>query len=286
MSVYNIQYSAANMYEPSLGEALLEFLILPLNSDLQRTQKVQIKCKPEHNYYYSKNFYNFQTIRVRLKTGTTSFQLKLESRVEKDNVNHFQNVFLPLTSEHEILSSMDFRIQHYFFLTQSDYTSATVDWQPPIIRKNESVFDFTMRVNELVNASMAYNMKAASVNNNLDTVINSCEGVCQDFAHFMIAIMRENNIPARYVSGYLNLGKEYNGTGSIHAWVEVLIPGTGWIGFDPTNNLLEDHHYIKIAHGRDLSECSSLIGVVKSATNNSTGYEVKIKELSHNYSDQ
>ena len=286
MSIYNIQYLSANTYEPFLSEALLEFLILPLENQFQRNLNLMIKCNPELNFYYSKNFYNFQTIRVRLKKGITEFQLKLEALVEKDGINHFKNEFLTTKTEYEILNSRDFIIDNYFFLSHSDYTMSNISWKPPVIKENESVFDFTMRVNELINMSMKYNMKAASVHNKLDTVISSGEGVCQDFAHLMIAIIRENNIPARYVCGYLNQGANHNGSGAIHAWVEVLIPGVGWIGFDPTNNLLEDQHYIKIAHGRDLSECSSLVGVVKSTTSNSTEYEVKIKELINNFSDQ
>jgi transglutaminase-like putative cysteine protease len=94
----------------------------------------------------------------------------------------------------------------------------------------------------------------------------------------MLAILRKNNIPSRYVSGYLNQGSQKLGDGAVHAWIQALIPGIGWLGFDPTNNLLEDHHYIKIAHGVDIRDCTTLKGVVKGSVTNQTDYHVFVAE--------
>ena len=74
------------------------------------------------------------------------------------------------------------------------------------------------------------------------------QGVCQDYAHIMIAVLRYMGIPARYVNGLMI------GEGFTHAWVEVYT-GEGWYGLDPTNNLHVDDYYIKLAHGRDYKDC-------------------------------
>lgn len=74
------------------------------------------------------------------------------------------------------------------------------------------------------------------------------KGVCQDYAHIMIALMRYMKIPARYVNGLMI------GEGATHAWVEVYADG-GWYGFDPTNNLHIDEYYIRLAQGRDYGDC-------------------------------
>jgi len=78
-------------------------------------------------------------------------------------------------------------------------------------------------------------------------------------------VCRLNKIPARYVSGYLNQGAGFTGPSQLHAWVEALIPELGWAGFDATNNLVADHHYIKIAHGTDYRDCSPIIGVLETS---------------------
>jgi transglutaminase-like putative cysteine protease len=93
-------------------------------------------------------------------------------------------------------------------------------------------------------------------------IIDCRGGVCQDFAHLMIALCRAVGIPARYVSGYL-----YNGPGShlrgaqaSHAWCEVHVPGRGWFGLDPTNDTLADERHIKIATGRDYHDAAPVSG--------------------------
>ncbi len=74
------------------------------------------------------------------------------------------------------------------------------------------------------------------------------KGVCQDYAHIMIAVMRRLGVPARYVNGLMI------GEGATHAWVEIYTDG-GWYGLDPTNDLHIDDYYIKLAHGRDYADC-------------------------------
>jgi transglutaminase-like putative cysteine protease len=110
---------------------------------------------------------------------------------------------------------------------------------------------------------LEYSPESTDVNTPIDEVLRLKKGVCQDFAHLFISVCRSNKIPARYVSGYLNQGADFTGSSQLHAWVEALIPELGWIGFDATNNLVADHHYIKIAHGTDYRDCSPIIGVLE-----------------------
>lgn len=286
MPIYNINYITVNTYEPSLREAVLEFLILPAVTPVQKVNDVTIQCQPQTSFFYSKNLYDFDTIRCRLKRNIPEFMLSMSAIVEKQEMNPFPQEFLPVTEEREMLNSKELLMEHYYFLQPGPFTTPAGNWFPTRINEGEQVFDFAQKVNELVHFSMAYDLEHASVKNSLEDVLGSCKGVCQDYAHLMIAILRENRIPARYVSGYLNQGADYEGSGAIHAWVEVFIPGTGWTGFDPTNNLVEDHHYLKISHGIDFSECTSIKGIIKSKGDNTTNYEVRIKEMQTNSSDQ
>jgi transglutaminase-like putative cysteine protease len=100
-------------------------------------------------------------------------------------------------------------------------------------------------------------------------VLEKKRGVCQDFAHLMIACLRALGLSARYVSGYLLTrpppGKpRLIGADASHAWVSVYSPGTGcgWVDFDPTNNLLPDTEHITVAIGRDFADISPLRGVI------------------------
>lgn len=100
----------------------------------------------------------------------------------------------------------------------------------------------------------------------LGTVMKQRVGVCQDFAHVMIAALRSIRIPVRYVSGYLETvpppgQTKLQGADASHAWVEAWTPETGWVGFDPTNNVIPGTRHVKIAHGRDYFDVQPLKGI-------------------------
>jgi transglutaminase-like putative cysteine protease len=106
-----------------------------------------------------------------------------------------------------------------------------------------------------------------TVNTPIETVIKSGKGVCQDFAHLMIACLRNLGLAARYVSGYIETvpapGKEkLVGTDASHAWVSIYFPDIGWVEFDPTNGLLPTYKHITVAYGRDYHDVAPIKGIV------------------------
>jgi transglutaminase-like putative cysteine protease len=108
-----------------------------------------------------------------------------------------------------------------------------------------------------IHRAFAYVRKSTAVNSPIEASLNSRQGVCQDFAHIMIAAVRRHHIPCRYVSGYLYHGEEHKDRspdGATHAWVEALMPGFGWVGFDPTNDLMAGLRHIRTAVGRDYAD--------------------------------
>jgi transglutaminase-like putative cysteine protease len=103
-----------------------------------------------------------------------------------------------------------------------------------------------------------------SVETTVDEIIEFKSGVCQDFVHLMLQILRTMKIPGRYVSGYICPNKNgMRGEGATHAWVEVWIPGNGWVGIDPTNNVWVTNNHVKLAVGRNFSDCSPVKGSFK-----------------------
>jgi transglutaminase-like putative cysteine protease len=114
-----------------------------------------------------------------------------------------------------------------------------------------------------------YVPRSTRVDSPIDEAIVSSKGVCQDFAHTMIALLRHVGIPARYVSGYLYRSREDHDRSTpdaTHAWVDVLMPHLGWVGFDPTNNLVAHHRHIRTAVGRDYADVPPTHGIFRGAT--------------------
>lgn len=102
-------------------------------------------------------------------------------------------------------------------------------------------------------------------------------GVCQDFAHVMLEILRSFGIPSRYVSGYICPNKNgMRGEGATHAWVEAWIPGAGWTGIDPTNNVWVTSHHVKLAVGRNFNDCSPVKGTFKGPARQSLSVYVSV----------
>jgi transglutaminase-like putative cysteine protease len=114
-----------------------------------------------------------------------------------------------------------------------------------------------------------FDPEATTVSTPVLEVLEKKRGVCQDFAHLMIACLRALGLSARYVSGYLLTrpppGKpRLIGADASHAWVSVYAPGcpNDWVDFDPTNNLLPNTEHITVAIGRDFSDISPLRGII------------------------
>ena len=105
------------------------------------------------------------------------------------------------------------------------------------------------------------------------------KGVCQDFAHIMITLIRHLNIPCRYVSGYLYRGEGRFTGEATHAWVEALLPGLGWVGFDPTNNLIASDRHIRVAIGRDYGDVPPTRGVYKGQGKETLAVNVSVRAL-------
>ena len=122
------------------------------------------------------------------------------------------------------------------------------------------------------------------------TIFEEKKGVCQDFAHFAIAALRSIGLPARYVSGYIETvppeGKEkLFGADASHAWVSLYVPGSGWLDFDPTNNIIPLEQHIVLGHGRDYQDISPLKGVVRSSGRSRLGVRVDVRRAEEEASE-
>jgi transglutaminase-like putative cysteine protease len=116
-----------------------------------------------------------------------------------------------------------------------------------------------------IHQGFAYQAEVTTVSSTVADFLDLGKGVCQDFAHLMIAACRTLGVPARYVSGYILSSPERmpRGGGASHAWCEALIPGYGWRGFDPTNDILAADGHVKVAIGRHYHDVPPTRGIYR-----------------------
>jgi transglutaminase-like putative cysteine protease len=114
-------------------------------------------------------------------------------------------------------------------------------------------------------------------------VLKNRRGVCQDFAHLMIACVRSSGLAARYVSGYIRTvrkgGEAAIGGDASHAWVSVYCPPLGWVDFDPTNNCLVGDDHVTLAWGRDFGDVSPLRGMIVGGGKHKLEVDVRVQPL-------
>jgi transglutaminase-like putative cysteine protease len=141
---------------------------------------------------------------------------------------------------------------------------------------HENLHSYLLEVTEHLHRSFRYDATATELNTPLLQFVEGRAGVCQDYAQAMLAVLRSVGIPARYVSGYLATGVGSQGS---HAWVEAFVPGSGWYGYDPTNNSTITEQYIKKAHGRDYDDCPPLKGLRRGGGQERLNVLVQVKVL-------
>jgi len=147
-----------------------------------------------------------------------------------------------------------------------------------IFDKDTTPFANVMAFSEYIYRNFEYKKGITNVETKVNEIWKLKAGVCQDFAHMLLLMLRKVRIPARYVSGYICPGnEEIRGEGATHAWVEAFIPSAGWKGFDPTNNCIVNDRHIRLAVGRNFSDCTPVKGTYKGCSEHQLQVSVVIE---------
>jgi transglutaminase-like putative cysteine protease len=171
----------------------------------------------------------------------------------------------------------------YDFLHESAYVRFTpeieVFWSE-LAAPGDRIGPWCMDVSKHVFETFRYDTDATTVRSTVKEALERRAGVCQDFAHVMIAVLRSAGVPARYVSGYLFRGDSHIlGAEASHAWCEAYLPPYGWVGFDPTNNLLINDFFVKVAIGRDYRDVSPVRGIYRGSQHSEMSVNVAMDVL-------
>jgi len=151
------------------------------------------------------------------------------------------------------------------WLTSTPITEFVRDSELPDLPR-DSVFEYGQALMDFIYGHFEYVPGSTDISTPLETFVNQRRGVCQDYAHFMIAVARAAGVPARYVSGYVfsAVNANVHGSDATHAWVEIYLPhAKAWKGLDPTNNVVVAEKHVKIATGRDYSDVPPTKGILR-----------------------
>ncbi len=135
-----------------------------------------------------------------------------------------------------------------------------------LMDKKSHPIETIRRLETFIYKNFTYKKGVTTIDTHVDEIWQLKAGVCQDFAHLLLYMLRLLGIPSRYISGYICPGtSEWRGEGATHAWAEVWFPDLGWIGIDPTNNCLAEERHVRLAGGRNFSDCTPVKGTYRGA---------------------
>jgi transglutaminase-like putative cysteine protease len=188
-----------------------------------------------------------------------------ESWVETLRPNPFEGVDL-LAEDWPLLGGNAPRGEFAEFLAPTPLVPLSGVWDGP--PPAPSVLAYGQALAQAIHTGFEYVPGSTDISTPLADFVGQRRGVCQDYAHLMLAAARARGVPARYVSGYVyaGAGDGTHGAGATHAWVELYLPGSqAWRGFDPTNNVLVADRHVKVAVGRDYADVPPTKGLLRAA---------------------
>lgn len=260
-----IEHTTTFTYDQLISEAYTEMRLRPMDLGGQQCLSFQLHTEPHGEVFQ---------YRDRFENDVRYFDvLQPHQQLRVTAVSH---VLTPATFEDDTvelspLDAYDYRLpSHYVPLTERLKKLArlyTVFGNPRAT---------VMACMRAVHGAIAYTKGVTDVTTNADQVLDHSSGVCQDFAHVMLAVCRAQGIAARYVSGYLYTPD--NGQhAATHAWVDVFVPGEGWLSLDPTHNCLQTSYYVRVAVGRDYGDVSPTRGVYRGTAQETLAVHVLVR---------
>jgi transglutaminase-like putative cysteine protease len=265
MPRFNIHHITKYTYEGPVSDGANQIVLYPVKDEFQEvlSQELTITGEPlieVYEDYYGNEIGSFTqaephsilVIDSRVEVITKP-KPPIDDSTEKD-------------AQWALMEQLRWQVPYIDFLKQEQFASVTEILESicPDNARSSTPLAAAEQLRTYVYDNFKYIQGVTSVETTLDEVWKLKAGVCQDFAHILLVLLRQIQIPARYVSGYVCPNKNgMRGEGATHAWIEAYIPFNGWVGLDPTNNCLASDLYVRLAVGRSFSDCSPVKGTYK-----------------------
>jgi transglutaminase-like putative cysteine protease len=287
--IYDIRHVTTYGYESSVSFARCSLRLEPRSGDGQQliSHTVDIRPRPADRTV-RRDFFGTHTENILIETPHRSLRIDSRSRVSVSRQTPGRATQGP---PWESVRDVAFEATSLGPASPIGYVFAS-----PLVPVQQSVTGYAslsfppgsgilagaVDLMHRIRTDFKYDPKATVISTPLNEVFEKRHGVCQDFAHVMIAGLRGVGLPAAYVSGYLRTipppGKpRLQGADATHAWVSLWCgEGLGWVGLDPTNDLLVENDHIVLAVGRDFSDVSPVDGIIVGSRKQKLGVAVDV----------
>ena len=280
---YSIRHITRFRYSSPVRESVMEIRMQPRSDGPQTLRSFQINTNPRAQLYaYTDHFgnavYHFNVLRAHE-------ELRIDAQAVVEITHQ-----APLPDAIDILeweryNSLNLNHDHFDLLEPSKFTQPSAAlrefMQAKALEKPQGdPLTALKALNSTINEAFEYESGVTQVHSPIDHALSGKRGVCQDFTHIMLAITRCWGVPSRYVSGYLYhrpQAMDRSGSDATHAWLECYLPSLGWIGFDPTNNVVASERHIRAAVGRDYADVPPTRGTFKGSAEDELAIAVSVE---------
>lgn len=283
---YEIEHVSRYRYERPVRNCVMAVCLQPQNDERQQLLRFELTTDPPapHNaevdpFGNTKHVLNIHREHASLVITARSIVVTLPGKPPPETLDDGAWDAIRAASE----SFADWDFTHPTAQTQPTAALADFTRKNGLEAPDGDPLTALRALMSAIHGNFKYVPGSTSVGSPIDQVLESGEGVCQDYAHVMLAVARTWGVPSRYVSGYVDVSDYADigetRPGATHAWVECKLPGLGWVGFDPTNRCLADHRHIRIGAGRDYRDVAPTRGVLQGGGATELDVEVRVRHL-------
>ncbi len=281
--LYSVRHTTRFQYTAPIAESVTEVRMQPRSTEVQQCSLFRLQVRPQARLFeYSDSQQNIvhhftqpgvhqQLVIVAESEVLVQARPRLPER-------------LPDDAWAEIDASNAAGV-HWDMLPPSDMTGPTERLaqlaKELTVERRDDPLSLLIEINHRLHRAIAYDATSTSVDSPIDEALEHRRGVCQDYTHIMLALVRNYlHIPCRYVSGYLFHSRtDTSADGASHAWLDVWLPSLGWVGFDPTNDMVVGERHIEVAVGRDYPDVPPTRGIYKGNAGSELAVHVRVRML-------
>jgi transglutaminase-like putative cysteine protease len=278
---FEIEYTSVYSYPAEVWDNLNTVRVRPASSMNQRVEGFELRLSPDAPVSERRDYFGTHVLEFAVHERHTELQIGAACRVATEAET------LPGETGWDQVATPEYRLAGGEFLLQAG--TAPLNGQMEELTgavRADSPLGTALRVAELIPERFTYQPGVTFVGSTVADLLEAGAGVCQDFVHLSLRLLRSHGIAARYVSGYLFAAGEDTAEDSVevqtHAWVEALVPGDPeptWIQLDPTNSKVADETHVKIGHGRFYQDVPPIRGVYKGAVSSDLDARVSMHRL-------
>ena len=265
--IYRASHITRHIYEEPVAQSVNELRLTPREFGRQRVREFKVHVEPEPALWRTrKDWFGNEVTTFSIFEPHDRFTVTARSIVEVEPARVGVLPTLRWEEAREILAEGpdDPSLEASEFIYDSPFVAASpalAAFAKPCFPPGRPLVEALEDLSHRIHLEFEYVPKSTTIDMPLAEVFKNRRGVCQDFSHIMIGALRGLRLAARYVSGYLRSGANYQGAEASHAWVAAFVPGAGWLPFDPTNDMVPSDGHVTLGWGRDYGDVTPVKGV-------------------------